>query len=382
MASAAPSVLKNYGGYWTKVWRDSSGKQRSKRFGNCKKVARKDAEHVARIWENTEWKRDPQQDDWRHKTITVDELVDRYLAWAEKEYPDKPCPSPHKMRFGYCYQLSRVVRHLKQYGKYMATDFRPRMLRDIREQWIERKLSRKTINMYAGFLVQPFQWAAEQELIPHETYRLLSEVPRLKRGKTKAKESARVKPVDWATVQRTMEECRREIAAMIELQWLTGMRSNEVGRIRPCDIDMSDDVWSYTLAPYEGSTPDNTRSHKTDEYHDEEKRIPLGPRAQEIVKKFLTMKSEDYLFKPYSRRGHSSYVTPDLYWTSIRIACDRASVERWHPHQLRHSAATRIRAEHGIEAAQALLGHLSSETTEIYARVAWDKARAAMALSG
>ncbi|MCH8854453.1 MAG: tyrosine-type recombinase/integrase [Planctomycetes bacterium] len=381
MASAAPSALKNYGGYWTCVWRDSSGKQRWHRLGNCKKVSRKDAEHRKRIWENTEWKRDPQQDDWRHKTITVNELVDRFLAWAEGEYPDKPCPSPHKRRFGYRYQLARVVKRLREYGTYMAADFRPRMLREMREQWIERKLKRKTVNMYVGLLVQPFQWAADQELIPHETYRLLSEVPQLKRGRTKAKESKRVQPIGWATVHKTMEHCRREVAAMVELQWLTAMRSNEVGRIRPCDIDMSADVWEYTLAPYEGSTPDNARSHKTDDYYDEDRVILLGPRAQEIVKKFLTMKSDDYLFKPSSLR-RNLYVTPDLYWVSVRIACKRAKVDPWHPHQLRHSAATRIRAEHGREAAQAILGHLSADTTEIYARVAMDKGRAAMAASG
>ncbi len=39
----------------------------------------------------------------------------------------------------------------------------------------------------------------------------------------------------------------------------------------------------------------------------------------------------------------------------------------WTPYQLRHSAATRIRAEHGIEAARVLLGHTSAAVTEIYA---------------
>ena len=39
----------------------------------------------------------------------------------------------------------------------------------------------------------------------------------------------------------------------------------------------------------------------------------------------------------------------------------------WHPYQLRHSAATRIRREHGIEAARVLLGHSSATMTEVYA---------------
>jgi integrase len=40
------------------------------------------------------------------------------------------------------------------------------------------------------------------------------------------------------------------------------------------------------------------------------------------------------------------------------------SDHRFHPHQLRHSAATRLRKKYGLEAAQVILGH---QTTEIYA---------------
>jgi integrase len=39
----------------------------------------------------------------------------------------------------------------------------------------------------------------------------------------------------------------------------------------------------------------------------------------------------------------------------------------WHPHQLRHNAATYIRREFGIEAARVILGHRSLDVTEIYA---------------
>jgi integrase len=42
------------------------------------------------------------------------------------------------------------------------------------------------------------------------------------------------------------------------------------------------------------------------------------------------------------------------------------SEHRWHPHQLRHNAATRLRREYGIEAARVILGHHSLEVTEIY----------------
>jgi len=39
----------------------------------------------------------------------------------------------------------------------------------------------------------------------------------------------------------------------------------------------------------------------------------------------------------------------------------------WHPHQLRHNAATRLRKHYGLEAAQVILGHSTMDTTEMYA---------------
>lgn len=44
------------------------------------------------------------------------------------------------------------------------------------------------------------------------------------------------------------------------------------------------------------------------------------------------------------------------------------------PNQLRHNAATMIRREHGIEAAQLALGHARADVTQIYA--ARDEAKA------
>ncbi len=57
-------------------------------------------------------------------------------------------------------------------------------------------------------------------------------------------------------------------------------------------------------------------------------------------------------------------------------------ISRWHPHQLRHSAATRLRRELGIEAARVVLGHSSAATTEVYAELDRQKAMRAMAEIG
>lgn len=53
-------------------------------------------------------------------------------------------------------------------------------------------------------------------------------------------------------------------------------------------------------------------------------------------------------------------------------------VPRWHPHQLRHSCATRLRREQGLEAARVVLGHTSPAVTTHYAEVDAEKARLVM----
>ena len=57
-------------------------------------------------------------------------------------------------------------------------------------------------------------------------------------------------------------------------------------------------------------------------------------------------------------------------------------VPDWTPHQLRHSAATRLRKDHDIEAARLVLGHTSAAVTEIYAEIDKAKARQIRAEAG
>jgi integrase len=56
---------------------------------------------------------------------------------------------------------------------------------------------------------------------------------------------------------------------------------------------------------------------------------------------------------------------------------------RWHPHQLRHNMATRVRRDFGIDLAQIVLGHqLESQVTEVYAEVNTSRADEVLAKIG
>ena len=68
-----------------------------------------------------------------------------------------------------------------------------------------------------------------------------------------------------------------------------------------------------------------------------------------------------------SKQRFSKHYTVGAYRKAIHKLCDDAGIPRWSPNQLRHSAATEIRRDFGLDAAQVVLGHASASTTEIYA---------------
>jgi integrase len=51
---------------------------------------------------------------------------------------------------------------------------------------------------------------------------------------------------------------------------------------------------------------------------------------------------------------------------------------RWTPLQLRHTVATLVRAQYGLEPAQLVLGHARVDATQIYAERDLEKARSIM----
>ena len=81
---------------------------------------------------------------------------------------------------------------------------------------------------------------------------------------------------------------------------------------------------------------------------------------------------------PQLRYGTGSYgraITTGI----IKANRERASrgeppVPHWHPHMLRHSAATAMCREFGIDTARILLGHSSAVMTAIYAEADAGKA--------
>jgi integrase len=214
----------------------------------------------------------------------------------------------------------------------------------------------------------------------------LSTVAGLRRGRSKARETESIKPVQKAHIEAVRPYLSRQVNALIDLQLLCGARGGELLVLRPFDIDTTVKIWI-------GKPVD----HKL-KYRGVERQIFFGPKAQKVLREFMVRHPKSFLFSPREaemerRASAATYRRPNQkpmkrktdrrigelytsvsYRRAIERACNKANVPRWTPHQLRHNAATAIRAEYGIEAAQLILGHASADVTQVYAETNKQKA--------
>jgi integrase len=333
--------------------------------------------------------------------LTVNELILTYLRFADGYYVKngKPTSEPASIR--------ESVRPLRQlYGDTLARDFGPLPLKTVRQAMVDANNCRNVVNKRTSRIVRIFKWAVSEGLVPPSVHHGLQAVSGLRRGRCGVRESEPVKPVPHAFVDAIEPYVSRQVWAMVELQRLTGMRPGEVCAMRSADIDTSGRVWTYT-----------PERHKT-EHHGRERRIYLGPMAQEVLKPWLRTELSAYLFSPRDameelqtarRKARITPLTPSqrsrkrkrrlqrvpgeqygpkVYGHAIAAGIVRAnqereklgllSIPRWGPNQLRHNAATRLRKEFGLDVARAVLGHSSPVVTEVYAELDGAKAMEAM----
>jgi integrase len=217
------------------------------------------------------------------KSLSIAEILAMYWDHAETYYrrPDgSPSPELHCLRAAF-----RPLRRL--YDDLPAADFSPKKLKAVREMMMQAGLTRTTINRQIGRIKRVFKWAVENELIPSGVFHGLQAVTGLKAGRSDAKEPRAVRPVAREIVEKTIPHLPSIVAAMVKLQMLTGMRSGEVCRVRPCDLERASDLWRYRPA-----------EHKTAR-HGRDRIVLIGPQSQEILGPLVDQaRPEDYVFSP------------------------------------------------------------------------------------
>jgi integrase len=322
---------------------------------------------------------------------TVNEVMLGYVRFVDGYYVKNGKPTSES---GMVKLSLRVLRRL--YGETPAADFGPLALKAVRQGFIDAGLCLNEVNRRTRHVVRFFKWAVENELVPPSVHHGLKAVPGLRKGRSGVRETEPVGPVPDAFVDAIRPHVSRQAWAMVELQRLTGMRPGEVTILRTCDLDLSGTTWTYTPG-----------SHKT-EHHGKARKVPIGPRARDVLRPWLKTDLTAYLFSPREaeaerlagvrarrktpvkpsqrdrkRRGRRARVWADryevtVYYHAIARGCRKAGVPAWGPNRLRHNFATAIRRDAGLEVAQVVLGHASPDTTLIYAEADWKRAADAM----
>lgn len=367
---------------------------------------------------------------------SVADIVAAYMAGARTYYrraDGTPTQEVGSIELALAHLLADVPdperpRQVRNYSTTPAEDFGPRDLKAVRQAMIGQGLARTTCNARTNRIRRCFRWAVGEELVPPSVAHGLQAVPGLRRGRTDARETEPVKPVAERHARLTARYASHTVAAMIELQLLTGARPGEVCQMRPMDLDTTGPIWLCRPA-----------QHKT-AHHGHTREIALGPRAQALVQTRLNRPTDKPLFTPAEaiaerraerraarrtpdsqgnapgrnrkadpKRAPGDRYTTAAYGKAIRYAIDRANraieaelrretpdatdeqiaealatrgVPHWHPHQLRHTAATRLRREHGLDVARAVLGQRSLGMADAYAELDHAAARQAAQQSG
>ncbi|MBN1555154.1 MAG: site-specific integrase [Phycisphaerae bacterium] len=334
-----------------------------------------------------------------------------------REYYTRP-DGQTTVEFSHLKTASRIVRHL--YARTPAAEFGPLALKACRERMVEKGWCRRHVNQQTTRVKRIFRWAVENELIGGEAYHALQAVAGLRRGRTRAKESKSVKPVPIEYVNAVKPYVSRQVWALIQLQILTAARGGELVILRPCDVDRTGETWLYTPADHKTAHHGHSRTiyigprarrilspfllRAPEDYcfnpseADAERRAILSA-ARTTPMSCGNRPGTNRHTKPQRQPG--DHYTPHSYARAIRCAlkqafpppaalarrkgelvkeyegrltaADRQALREWHkkhhwhPHQLRHNAATELRKEFGLETARIILGHRSPAVTTLYA---------------
>jgi integrase len=337
-----------------------------------------------------------------------------------------------------------VIRPLRKlYGDTVVTDFGPIALKAVRQKMIESGWCRTNINRQINRVKHIFRWGTENEIVPASVYYGLQAVSGLKAGRSEAKESDPVKPVADKHVGAVLPYLSRQVKTMVQLQQLSGMRPGEVTMMHTCDLETSGKMWTYIPQTHKTQHHGHQRVVYLGPQAQELLKPFLRPDLQAFIfqpadaererREKMAAARETPLNegnKPGSnrrddpeKRPGASY-TVEAYCHAIHRACEQAfempdsyreprgknvkeaeeklaaDVQKqrklhrankraewrakhcWHPHQLRHTVATRLRRDYGIDTANVILGHSTLTATQVYAEQDQAKAKQIMAEVG
>lgn len=213
---------------------------------------------------------------------------------------------------------------------------------DITAMLNSREHQAGTRNVWISHLSSFYRWARRERLIDHSPMEFVD----------RAQEDEHLpRPIPEAALTRALKQAPPRMAAWLVLGAYAGFRAQEIAHLEAHNVSL--DVRSLRV---ERSKRGRSRV------------VPMHPKVAEHVAPFLTTGR----LWPCSPNVVSRQVGE--YFRSIE--------EPYTAHQLRHRFATQLYEASGgdINLVRELLGHASTETTQVYAKVSVARMQSAVAL--
>lgn len=150
---------------------------------------------------------------------TIAELSKAYLQHVDTYYIDckgDKTLEPYKIRYA-------IRTFVELFGSVSVEIFGPLKLIQVREELIKQNICRKTINQRIGIIKRMFKWAVSRQLVSAIIYQSLLTVDGLKRGRSAAKESLPVKPIDEKYVYALLPYLTPVLSTIVQIQLLLNM---------------------------------------------------------------------------------------------------------------------------------------------------------------
>lgn len=261
-----------------------------------------------------------------------------------------------------------VVPLVDLFGSLPVVRFGVQQLEAVREEMIRRNWNRGVINRRVIRLRTLFRRAETRGKVLAGTWSALRALEPIARNDRRVKNPAPKKAAEWKDLARVCRFCPPVARDLLLVLYWTGARPSELIGLKARDIVRTDsthgEVWTVALAEHKNAWRGQSRV------------VMIGPKAQRVIlRRLASLAPGDYVFaatpgKPYESLSFSR---------AVARACERAGVKVT-PYSMRHSAKARVTRECGLDAARAMLGQASLQSTDKYAsgqdeRLARDAAR-------
>jgi integrase/recombinase XerD len=281
----------------------------------------------------------------------MEQWVDRYLAALAA---GKKC-SPHTV-MAYRNDLVQLAAHLERDGAMTWHAILPEQVTDYLQSLRERQYASSTIARKTAAIKSFFQYLTKTGEAETDVAAYLS-APHVDRYIPHAITTDEVARLLAAPTRVKTPESLRD-AAMLQLLYATGMRVSELVALNQADVDRE-----------KGCIHCEGRAARS-------RLVPLTPTALDAMHRYLTQG------RPMIARAHGAdtnalflnhrgqRLTRQGFWLLLKGYAQSASVRNVTPHTLRHTFATHaLTTGSQLREVQAMLGHVSISTTQIYQRM-------------